>query len=291
MVFDTARSRLFRPACEWLGRQLIAERERWILWLPVALGLGIGVYFVLPMEPPRVVGDAGLVLACLLAVLIRKLWHTRLLVLGLVAFALGFVVAQTRTHVVASPLLDRALGFAIVEGEIESVEPGPKGPRVILSVASLNSLPDAERPGRVRLRPRTLDMDIQPGDHVRVRGRLAPPPSASYPGGYDFSRKAWFARLGAVGLRSALWNGSVRPGITVSLPMPDNMLRLCVRVYPDASPHGLMARLAASRPPWQPGCGGIFPRMSVSRCAILGSRICWLFPACIWDWWQGLSSG
>jgi competence protein ComEC len=183
MVIDTARSRLFRPACEWLGWQLIAERERWILWLPVALGLGIGVYFALPMEPRRVVGVAGFALACLLAVLIRKFWRTRLLVLGLVAFALGFVVAQTRTQVVASPVLDRALDFAIVEGEIESVEPGPKGPRVILSVASLNNLPEADKPARLRLRLRPSDMDIQPGDQVRVRGRLAPPLSASYPGG------------------------------------------------------------------------------------------------------------
>ncbi len=100
----------------------------------------------------------------------------------------------------ASPVLDRALDFTIVEGEIESVEPGPKGHRVILSVASLNNLQEADKPARVRLRLRPSDMDIQPGDQVRVRGRLAPPPSASYPGGYDFSRKAWFARLGAVGL-------------------------------------------------------------------------------------------
>ncbi len=28
------------------------ERERWVLWLPVFLGLGIGFYFALPEEPP-----------------------------------------------------------------------------------------------------------------------------------------------------------------------------------------------------------------------------------------------
>ena len=37
----------------WLTRQLLEERERWILWLPVGLGVGVVCYFVLPVEPPR----------------------------------------------------------------------------------------------------------------------------------------------------------------------------------------------------------------------------------------------
>ena len=31
---------------------LDAERHRFILWLPVLVGTGIGVYFALPVEPP-----------------------------------------------------------------------------------------------------------------------------------------------------------------------------------------------------------------------------------------------
>ena len=34
-----------------LRRRLEAEQERWFLWMPVLLGLGIGFYFSLPTEP------------------------------------------------------------------------------------------------------------------------------------------------------------------------------------------------------------------------------------------------
>ena len=35
-----------------IGSRTLAERDRWILWLPAALGLGVAVYFQLPQEPP-----------------------------------------------------------------------------------------------------------------------------------------------------------------------------------------------------------------------------------------------
>jgi hypothetical protein len=34
----------------WILDQLDAERSRWMLWLPVAMGLGIAVYFELPSD-------------------------------------------------------------------------------------------------------------------------------------------------------------------------------------------------------------------------------------------------
>ena len=42
-----ARAGVFAP----LMRRLEAEQERWFLWMPVLLGLGIGLYFALPAEP------------------------------------------------------------------------------------------------------------------------------------------------------------------------------------------------------------------------------------------------
>jgi competence protein ComEC len=41
--------------------------------------------------------------------------------------------------------------------------------------------------------------DLVEGDHIAVRARLVGPPEASIPGGYDFSRTAWFQGLGATG--------------------------------------------------------------------------------------------
>jgi hypothetical protein len=55
----------------WLAENLIAERERWALWVPVLVGIGIGIYFWLTVEPPlwlarfshRVSSKAQIVLA------------------------------------------------------------------------------------------------------------------------------------------------------------------------------------------------------------------------------------
>ncbi|MEK9833576.1 MAG: hypothetical protein VW453_13385, partial [Rhodospirillaceae bacterium] len=37
---------------------LVTERERWVLWLPVALGAGIAFYFGLAREPAGWIGPA-----------------------------------------------------------------------------------------------------------------------------------------------------------------------------------------------------------------------------------------
>ena len=55
-----------------LVRELYAERERWPLWLPAGLGLGIAVYFALPVEPSLWVGVLGLGAALVAAWLVRR---------------------------------------------------------------------------------------------------------------------------------------------------------------------------------------------------------------------------
>ena len=42
---------------------LVRERGRWVLWLPVLFGIGIGFYFSLPVEPPLWLGPLGVVAA------------------------------------------------------------------------------------------------------------------------------------------------------------------------------------------------------------------------------------
>lgn len=199
MKIATARGRISSGIWAPLHGMFVAERDRWILWLPVALGAGIGLYFGLPYEPPKLAGLGTLAAFLLLAGVFRNVWPVRLALLALIAFALGFVVAQWRTHDVAATVLDRTMSFAIIEGRIDAVEPAARGPRVILDFVSISRLDPAETPSRIRMRLHAEDADLRPGDTIRVRGRLSPPPSASYPGGYDFSRQAWFSGLGGVG--------------------------------------------------------------------------------------------
>ena len=53
-------------------------------------------------------------------------------------------------------------------------------------------------PYRVRLTIRRTP-PFEAGTYVKLKARLLPPAHASLPGGYDFARDAWFARIGAVG--------------------------------------------------------------------------------------------
>ncbi|MDN4163753.1 hypothetical protein, partial [Nocardioides abyssi] len=74
----------------WIVRQFDAERGRWMLWLPVAMGLGIAIYFELPSEPPIWLGFA-LAAASLGATFLAPPGSAvRALCIGLVAASTGF---------------------------------------------------------------------------------------------------------------------------------------------------------------------------------------------------------
>ncbi|MDH3967421.1 MAG: ComEC family competence protein [Rhodospirillales bacterium] len=183
-----------------LKREFEAERERWLLWLPVVFGAGIGVYFSLLVEPPLWLGVAGLgalAAAGLLAWRRPGLWLT-LIALG--ALAAGFAAAQARTHFVAAPVLEKTHGPARVTGQVLSVEPRAAGGRVLLHRLEVAGLDPAGTPARARVRLTMREPGgFVPGDRIRVRAVLRPPPEPAAPGAFDFARRAYFERLGAVG--------------------------------------------------------------------------------------------
>ena len=45
----------------YLFQQFTAERERWVLWLPVCIGIGVGSYFGLNKEPSVWFAGTGIV--------------------------------------------------------------------------------------------------------------------------------------------------------------------------------------------------------------------------------------
>jgi competence protein ComEC len=183
-----------RPAtaARWLAAQLEAERDRWLLWIPVALGAGIGAYFWLDAEPPLSPALVVLAAAAVAAVLARR--RPALLALGvaLVAASLGFAAAKVATILAAAPVLERRIGPLEVEARVLEVELFPEGARVLAAPRGLG-------PERIRLRLKRGGPPPDPGDWVRIRAVLMPPPPPVLPGAYEFQRQAWFERLGAVG--------------------------------------------------------------------------------------------
>jgi competence protein ComEC len=171
---------------------LTAERDRWPLWLAVALGVGAGLYFALPVEPPLALGWGALVLGlAAAAVTIGWRWP-----LGLVAaLLLGFGLARLREAAVATPVLDHAV-VAHLTGRIVSLEPRERGVRVVLDEVRSGALPQPPRRIRVALR---AGGDFRPGQWLSLTARLDTPPGPSEPGANDLGRSLFFQSIGAVG--------------------------------------------------------------------------------------------
>ena len=146
-----------------LRTHLIAEQDRWPLWLPVALGIGAGCYFALPVEPSLAIAWIALglaLVATLLAILGRARWPLSSIGALLAALLLGFGLAKLRESRVETAVLNRAV-VAHLTGRIVSLEPRERGVRLVLDEVRSGTLQSAPR--RVRVASRTDD-SLRPGD-------------------------------------------------------------------------------------------------------------------------------
>lgn len=179
-----------------------AEPAGLVLWIPPALGLGIGVYFLLVREPAAMLGFGVLALALALAVWLRRTaW--RWVPMMLAAAALGFALAQTRTAQLATPMLERPAERVALVGTVERIEHLPEGVRVRLSNLSFER-PERLRwslasPPQIRIRL-TKRSEIPPvGARIEILANLFPFSGPLAPGTYDFRRDAFFKGIGATG--------------------------------------------------------------------------------------------
>jgi len=176
--------------------QELAER-RLFLWLPVAAGSGVTLYLFADHEPSLIFAVLGLFVCAGAAVGLRH-WPLPFAVfLALAAVCFGFVSAGWRSARVAAPVLTH-IKIAEVEGYIEEMDFRREGARFVMRPAQIEGLAANETPFRIRLTIRRTP-PFEAGTYVKLKARLLPPAHASLPGGYDFARDAWFARIGAVG--------------------------------------------------------------------------------------------
>lgn len=189
----------WRRAGNALASAWAAEAERWLLWLPVLAGIGIGIYFFLPAEPPAWIGLAlaAVVLAAVLPA--RRSAPALTVSIALAAIVLGFGAAQMRTAAVSAPILARSIGPAAVTGRVAVMERGDGAVRVTLDSVSVAGLDREATPERIRINVSDRHGDVLPGMTLRVRAFLQPPPGPVMPGAFDFGRQLFFARIGAVG--------------------------------------------------------------------------------------------
>ena len=185
----------------WLRATAIAEGERWTLWLPVALGAGVALYFALPVEPSVLLAWPFLIAALLISIAAAGSDTMAARVsLGLIAaFTIGFSAAQLRTAHVAAPVFLHRAGPVLIDGRVESTALHGKGVRLVLAPQTIGHVRPENRPVKVRISIRSGAENLRPGDTIEVRAVLMPPPAPATPGDYDFGRAAYYLRIGAVG--------------------------------------------------------------------------------------------
>jgi len=225
----------------WVIRRLEGEAGRLALWLPVAMGLGVLLYFLPRFEPPLWWG------ACALVPLVGALalrGRAPLLAWGLaLVAAMGAGFALVAWHAArAAPPLDLPRGAMQLTGTVIEVDPLPGGLRLTLAEARWDAqMPPALRSIRVRLRPNDPARP-EPGDRVAVRALIRPPSAPAYPGAWDFQRAAFFEGVGGSGFALGPVEVTGRDG--VAPPLSGLRAGIEARVM-QALPGGLGAIAAA----------------------------------------------
>ncbi|MDR3519149.1 MAG: ComEC/Rec2 family competence protein [Azospirillaceae bacterium] len=241
-----------------LGRlvlaQFLADRHRWVLWIPVGIGLGVGGYFGLDDEPPRALGATILAIAVVAAARFRHRPVAFLLTMPVLWVALGFAAAQLREDTVAAPVLATSLNEASVAGRVAETETTLSGARVTLDQLTIGGLAPDQTPARVSIRLRPGLPAPPPGAVIAMTAMLHPPPPPVMPGAPDPRRRAWFARIGGYGYATRL---------PVMLePPPEGGLAPITTILATAR-GALAARIAAAVP--DPAAAGVITALMTGR--------------------------
>mgnify|MGYP001950304280 FL=1 len=173
------------------------ERERLPLWIPVGLGVGVAIWELYWSSALWPLTFACLV--CLMASLLAPAASRlkSLIVLAALCLAAGYGSIALKSWNSEHQVLKK-VWVGEFFGRIESVEnlAARQKYRLVLQTDGHAGLP---RRLRVNLRPAQFKDDMRVGAIVGLKARLMPPAGPALPGGYDFSRRAWFAELGATG--------------------------------------------------------------------------------------------
>ena len=186
------------------ARLYATENRRFALWLPVCLGAGIWLYFALATEPHWGWGLVWVLPALVLASGWARQagWIVLALTWVLASGAAGFGLAVLSAHRADAPRILYPVGET-VEGRVLSLSRSASGaPRLLLDRLQIYGFEDDQTPERIRLtvlKPGTTPLPA-PGQRIRVYASLMPTGGPVEPGAFDFRRRAFFERLGGIGL-------------------------------------------------------------------------------------------
>jgi competence protein ComEC len=136
-------------------------------------------------------------LLCFAAAVGWRLRYMRLAVLSAMVVLAGFGSIAFKSSFLAAPPLEK-MWIGKVHARVTAVEDQSARDimRLTLETDRYAGLPERVR---VNLPIERQNSRVRPGAIIAAKLRLLPPPGPALPGGYDFSRTAWFQGLGATG--------------------------------------------------------------------------------------------
>ena len=184
-----------------LENVLETERDRWIFWIPVALGLGIAFYFCLHHEPPWLLFfGIGLPLLGVSGILL--FWNPLAQFIGwaVLWMVVGFGLILGRTTCLQHPPWVLPPGPLWVTGCIESVDhPASKDRLFQRIILVIHESVKKRLPTKARITIRTSCPALYEGDFLKMKVVLMPLPGPCFPGAHDPRRQSFFDGVGANG--------------------------------------------------------------------------------------------
>ncbi len=179
-----------------LEAALAAQAGRGFLWAPIAVTFGIWAYFGFAVEPlwPAL---AAMVIA---AALLLWLGRTRPYMVLLALLPCGFLLAKSKSEIVATPVLRATTGEVLVSGIVEE-KIRFRTARNIL-ILGLDAIEGVTAKGcrAVCGSPPYLATAIRRSAAAsRSRPDSQRLPSPVMPGGFDYGRQLWFEGIGGTG--------------------------------------------------------------------------------------------
>ena len=186
----------------WPLQALMRARDSLFPWIAVFIGIGIAVWFAMPVEPgAESYALAVVLLAVGIAARLRgaELWHPVAIIAA--CLGAGWLAAGARAHLQDAPMLTFRY-YGPVEGRIINIDRSQSDAlRLTLDQVVLREVSPARTPLKVRVSMQADQPWLRPtpGQVVVMTASLAAPEGPVEPGGFDFRRMAFFDQLGAVG--------------------------------------------------------------------------------------------
>ena len=187
-----------RRLLDYIKDNFFSERERWVVWLAVFFGLGIGIYFSLGFEPNKWITVAAFEILLVVLYIWRNFPERMLLLSVLFVMLFGFCDIQVQT-IYRSKFVETPVDGEVtyLTGRIVNVGYNARG-KVRLLLDDVSDF-DNPRKGYFRITLSGRKTELQQGQCVETVASLMKPSAPALPSGYQFDRKAFFEGISAVG--------------------------------------------------------------------------------------------